>query len=150
LTLSSIFCSYIWECLIQSNSGVYQLSEFFTWTLERCSRFNTRWDCGLGCRIVHGAIKSRVGMLLTKKLQSAVLEGLFAVGRAQVSPAFLSGFNPIASARVSEMQRILREGHRLTACSSNFQQKILASGFYQLYWLFAMTVSISEVQLDCT
>ncbi|KAG0583412.1 hypothetical protein KC19_3G134100 [Ceratodon purpureus] len=64
-------------------------------------------------RIVHGAINSRVGMLFPKKLQSAVLEGLFAVGRAQVSPAFLSGFNPIASARVSEMQRILREGHSL-------------------------------------
>jgi hypothetical protein len=52
-------------------------------------------------------------MLLPKKLQSAVLEGLFAIGRAQVPPAFLSGFNPIASARVSEMQRILREGHSL-------------------------------------
>lgn len=52
-------------------------------------------------------------MLLPKKLQSTVLEGLFAVGRAQVSPVFLSGFNPIASARVSEVQRILREGHSL-------------------------------------
>jgi hypothetical protein len=101
--------------LIPSNSGMDQLAECVTqpWALEGCSRFNTLWDCGLGCRIVHGAINSRVGMLLPKKLQSAVLEGLFAVGRAQVSPAFLSGFNPIASARVSEMQRILREGHSL-------------------------------------
>jgi hypothetical protein len=81
--------------LIPSNSGMDQLAECVTqpWALEGCSRFNTLWDCGLGCRIV--------------------LEGLFAVGRAQVSPAFLSGFNPIASARVSEMQRILREGHSL-------------------------------------
>lgn len=52
-------------------------------------------------------------MLLPKKLQSAVLEGLFAAGRAQVSPAFLSGLNPIASARVSAMQRLLKEGHSL-------------------------------------
>ncbi|XP_073387845.1 uncharacterized protein [Physcomitrium patens] len=64
-------------------------------------------------RVVHEAINSRVGMLLPKKLQSAVLEGIFAVGRAQVSSAFLSDFNPIAAVRVSEMQRILKEGHSL-------------------------------------
>jgi len=64
-------------------------------------------------RIVHGAVNSRFGMLLPKTLQSAVLEGIFAVGRAQMSPVFLSDFNPIASARISEVQRILREGHSL-------------------------------------
>ncbi|CAM6010703.1 unnamed protein product [Sphagnum balticum] len=36
-----------------------------------------------------------------------LLDGLFAIGRAQVSPAFLSSLNPIGSARVLEEQRIL-------------------------------------------
>lgn len=86
-------------------------------------------------------------MLLPKKLQSAVLEGLFAVGRAQVSPVFLSGFNPIASARVSEVQRILREGHSLQL---QFPAEDL--GFrllLHLHWLCAVTIFVSKLLLDC-
>jgi hypothetical protein len=63
--------------------------------------------------LVHSIVNNGMGAFLPKRLQSAVLDGLFAVGRAQVSTAFLSNFNPIAAARVAEVQRILKEGHSL-------------------------------------
>jgi hypothetical protein len=65
------------------------------------------------CRLVHKVINSGVGLLLPERFQVTLLDGLFAIGRAQVSPAFLSSLNPIGSARVLEVQRILREGQSL-------------------------------------
>ena len=93
-------------------------------------------------------------MLLPKKLQSAVLEGLFAVGRAQVSPVFLSDFNPIASARISEMQRILREGHSLQlqfpAEDLGFRLLLLGSNFRSWLALFSnYLLFFSKMLLDC-
>jgi hypothetical protein len=65
------------------------------------------------CRLVHKVVNSGVGLLLPERFQVTLLDGLFAIGRAQVSPAFLSSLNPIGSARVLEVQRILREGQSL-------------------------------------
>lgn len=100
-TLFSFVAAYLESNLVAMNVPIQR----WCWTEPSIAVY--------GRRIVYGAINSRVGMLLPKKLQSAVLEGLFAAGRAQVSPVFLSGLNPIASARVSAMQRLLEEGHSL-------------------------------------
>ncbi len=65
------------------------------------------------CRLVHKVVNSGLGLLLPERFQGTLLDGLLAIGRAQVSPAFLSSLNPIGSARVLEVQRILREGQSL-------------------------------------
>jgi hypothetical protein len=64
-------------------------------------------------RLVHKVVNSGLGLLLPERFQGTLLDGLLAIGRAQVSPAFLSSLNPIGSARVLEVQRILREGQSL-------------------------------------
>ncbi|BFI27883.1 hypothetical protein MPTK2_2g14360 [Marchantia polymorpha subsp. ruderalis] len=50
---------------------------------------------------------------LPVRLQGAILDGVFAVGRSQVSEVFLNRYNPIAASRISRVQRILQQGSSL-------------------------------------
>ncbi|KAG6554781.1 hypothetical protein Mapa_003801 [Marchantia paleacea] len=50
---------------------------------------------------------------LPERLQGAILDGVFAVGRLQVSDVFLNRYNPIAASRISRVQRILQQGSSL-------------------------------------
>ncbi|KAL3678132.1 hypothetical protein R1sor_021088 [Riccia sorocarpa] len=53
------------------------------------------------------------GSWLPERLQGAILDGVFAAGRLQVSDMFLSSYNPIAAARLSQVKRILQQGSSL-------------------------------------
>ncbi|KAL5991135.1 hypothetical protein ACLOJK_012041 [Asimina triloba] len=62
---------------------------------------------------VHRIINSSVGSILPSGLQTAVLEGLFTIGRAQLSPPLLNESNPLGSARLAKVRSIFDEGKSL-------------------------------------
>ncbi|KAL2641956.1 hypothetical protein R1flu_009543 [Riccia fluitans] len=53
------------------------------------------------------------GSWLPERLQGAILDGVFAAGRLQVSDVFLNKYNPIAAARISQVKKILEQGSSL-------------------------------------
>ncbi|MQM09234.1 hypothetical protein Taro_042101 [Colocasia esculenta] len=62
---------------------------------------------------VHRAINSSICSLLPSTVQKAVLEGIFTIGRAQVSESFLNENNPLAALRLAKLRSILNEGKSL-------------------------------------
>ncbi|KAJ7535971.1 hypothetical protein O6H91_12G052100 [Diphasiastrum complanatum] len=64
-------------------------------------------------RLVHEAFNSKMGLILPTSMQQAFFNGIFALGRGQVTESFLSRYNPIAMARLSRVQSILQEGDSL-------------------------------------
>ncbi|XP_077211923.1 FAD/NAD(P)-binding oxidoreductase family protein isoform X2 [Tasmannia lanceolata] len=62
---------------------------------------------------VYRVINSGVGSILPSGLQKAVLEGIFAMGRAQLSQPLLNENNPLGSARLSKLRSIFDEGKSL-------------------------------------
>lgn len=67
----------------------------------------------LGGFSVHQVITNGIGSILPSGLQRAVLDGIFAVGRAQVSESLLNEKNPIGSFRLAKLRRIFEEGKSL-------------------------------------
>ncbi|XP_010248895.1 PREDICTED: uncharacterized protein LOC104591655 isoform X2 [Nelumbo nucifera] len=62
---------------------------------------------------VHQIINSEVGSILPSGLQRALLNGIFTIGRAQLSEYILSERNPLGSSRLVKLQRIFDEGKSL-------------------------------------
>lgn len=58
-------------------------------------------------------INMGVGDILPLKVQKAVLEGIFTIGRAQLRESILNEYNPLGSARLSRLRAILDEGKSL-------------------------------------
>ncbi|CAL4946099.1 unnamed protein product [Urochloa decumbens] len=62
---------------------------------------------------VHQVINSSLGSIIPRNVQKAVLEGLFSIGRAQVSDYVLNEKNPLGSLRLARLRSILDEGKSL-------------------------------------
>ncbi|CAO1942681.1 unnamed protein product [Urochloa humidicola] len=62
---------------------------------------------------VHQVINRSLGSVIPRNLQKAVLEGLFSIGRAQVSDYILNEKNPLGSLRLARLRSILHEGRSL-------------------------------------
>ncbi|XP_042488396.1 putative polyketide hydroxylase isoform X2 [Macadamia integrifolia] len=62
---------------------------------------------------VHRIINSGIGSILPSGLQRAILDGIFAAGRAQVSESILNDKNPLGSLRLAKLRRIFDEGKSL-------------------------------------
>uniref|UniRef100_A0A5B7BW30 FAD-binding domain-containing protein n=1 Tax=Davidia involucrata TaxID=16924 RepID=A0A5B7BW30_DAVIN len=62
---------------------------------------------------VHQVINDGVGSILPSGLQSAILDGLFTIGRAQLSDSVLNENNPLGSSRLAKLRRIFEEGKSL-------------------------------------
>ncbi|KAM0987675.1 hypothetical protein ACFX2I_011699 [Malus domestica] len=62
---------------------------------------------------VHRVINEGVGSILPSELQRAILDGIFTIGRAQLSESFLNENNPLGSSRLAKLRRIFEEGKSL-------------------------------------
>ncbi|TVU36153.1 hypothetical protein EJB05_18070 [Eragrostis curvula] len=62
---------------------------------------------------VHQVINGSLGSVIPRNLQKAVLEGLFSIGRAQLSDYILNEKNPLGSLRLARLRSILDEGKSL-------------------------------------
>lgn len=65
------------------------------------------------CFAVHQVINTGVGSILPSGLQSAILDGIFTIGRAQLSETILNVNNPLGSLRLANLRRIFEEGKSL-------------------------------------
>lgn len=62
---------------------------------------------------VHQAINNTVGSILPSTLQKTLLDGIFSLGRAQLSDFVLNENNPLGSSRLAKVRRIFEEGKSL-------------------------------------
>lgn len=62
---------------------------------------------------VHQVINSRLGSIFPSSFQKVALEGIFSVGRSQLSKFFLNENNPLGSLRLARVRSILEEGKSL-------------------------------------
>lgn len=62
---------------------------------------------------VHHAINGLSGTILPEGLQRSVLEGIFSIGRAQVSDSVLNEKNPLGLLRLAKLRQIFEEGKSL-------------------------------------
>lgn len=62
---------------------------------------------------VHRVINDTVGSILPNGLQKAFLDGIFSIGRSQLSEFILNEKNPLGSSRLSKLRRIFEEGKSL-------------------------------------
>ncbi|KAK0574663.1 hypothetical protein LWI29_026976 [Acer saccharum] len=62
---------------------------------------------------VHQIMNKAVGPILLSVIQRAVLDGIFKVGRAQLSESLLNESNPLGSSRLAKLRRIFEEGKSL-------------------------------------
>ncbi|KAF8755819.1 hypothetical protein HU200_011291 [Digitaria exilis] len=62
---------------------------------------------------VHQVINKSLGSIVPRNVQKGVLEGLFSIGRAQLSDYILNEKNPLGSLRLARLRSILDEGKSL-------------------------------------
>ncbi|KAI4336611.1 hypothetical protein L6164_015115 [Bauhinia variegata] len=62
---------------------------------------------------VHRLINNGIGSILPLGLQKVTLDGIFAIGRAQLSESVLNESNPLGSSRLAKLRRIFEEGKSL-------------------------------------
>ncbi|XP_024193944.1 putative polyketide hydroxylase isoform X1 [Rosa chinensis] len=62
---------------------------------------------------VHRVINKGVGSILPSGLQSAILDGIFTLGRAQLSETLLNENNPLGALRLANLRCIFEEGKSL-------------------------------------
>lgn len=62
---------------------------------------------------VHNAINNTVGSILPSELQRKILDGIFTLGRAQLSDIVLNKNNPVGSSRLANVRRIFEGGESL-------------------------------------
>jgi len=62
---------------------------------------------------VHQVVNSSLGSVLPSSFQKAVLEGIFSIGRAQLSEFVLNENNPLGSSRLARLKTIFDEGKSL-------------------------------------
>lgn len=111
--------------------GIAPTSMLNTYDMERrpISVFNTRLSLenytaamsvpatlGLNPTVantVHKLIINGVGSVLPSGLQRVALDGIFAIGRAQLSDSVLNESNPLGSSRLAKLRHIFEEGKSL-------------------------------------
>lgn len=62
---------------------------------------------------MHQVINNTVGTILPSTLQKTLLDGIFSLGRAQLSDFVLNENNPLGSSRLAKVRRIFEEGKSL-------------------------------------
>lgn len=62
---------------------------------------------------VHQLVINGIGSILPSGLQKVALDGIFAIGRAQLSESFLNESNPLGSSRLAKLRHIFKEGKSL-------------------------------------
>lgn len=62
---------------------------------------------------VHQALNDTVGSILPSVLQRTILDGIFSIGRAQLSDFVLNENNPLGSARLAKLRQIFEGGQSL-------------------------------------
>ncbi|KAL1808211.1 hypothetical protein ACET3Z_025201 [Daucus carota] len=62
---------------------------------------------------VHNALNNTVGSILPTELQKRILDGIFTLGRAQLSDIVLNKNNPVGSSRLANVRRIFEGGESL-------------------------------------
>uniref|UniRef100_A0A7N0ZZ29 FAD-binding domain-containing protein n=1 Tax=Kalanchoe fedtschenkoi TaxID=63787 RepID=A0A7N0ZZ29_KALFE len=62
---------------------------------------------------VHQAFTSGIGSVLPSGIQRALLDGIFSIGRAQLSESFLNKHNPLGALRLRKLKNIFEEGKSL-------------------------------------
>lgn len=63
--------------------------------------------------VVHVFINNTVGSIFPSGMQKAILDGIFTIGRAQLSESLLNESNPLGSLRLSRLKSIFEEGKSL-------------------------------------
>ncbi|KAK7280888.1 hypothetical protein RIF29_08444 [Crotalaria pallida] len=62
---------------------------------------------------VHKFVINGIGSILPSGLQKVALDGIFAIGRAQLSESVLNERNPLGSSRLAKLRKIFEEGKSL-------------------------------------
>ncbi|OIW14660.1 hypothetical protein TanjilG_33002 [Lupinus angustifolius] len=62
---------------------------------------------------VHKFVNNGIGSILPSGLQKVALDGIFAIGRAQLSESVLNESNPLGSSRLAKLRKIFKEGKSL-------------------------------------
>lgn len=62
---------------------------------------------------VHNVLNNTVGSILPSELQRKILDGIFTLGRAQLSDIVLNKNNPVGSSRLANVRRIFEGGESL-------------------------------------
>ncbi|XP_075098428.1 uncharacterized protein LOC107792154 isoform X1 [Nicotiana tabacum] len=111
--------------------GISPISILTSYELERSqiAQFNTalsvqnfkaamRVPAALGldptiANAVHRALNNTVGSVLPSGLQRTILDGIFSIGRAQLSDFVLNENNPLGSARLAKLRQIFEGGQSL-------------------------------------
>lgn len=62
---------------------------------------------------VHRALNNTVGSVLPSGVQRTILDGIFSIGRAQLSDFVLNENNPLGSARLAKLRQIFEGGQSL-------------------------------------
>ncbi|XP_019200546.1 PREDICTED: uncharacterized protein LOC109194092 isoform X2 [Ipomoea nil] len=62
---------------------------------------------------VHQALNDTIGSILPSGVQKTILDGIFSIGRAQLSDLVLNPNNPLGSARLARLKEIFEEGQSL-------------------------------------
>ncbi|KAK6160359.1 hypothetical protein DH2020_003740 [Rehmannia glutinosa] len=62
---------------------------------------------------VHRTINDTFGSILPSDLQRTILDGIFSIGRMQLSDSLLNENNPLGSSRLSKLKQIFEEGKSL-------------------------------------
>ncbi|GMJ13273.1 EMBRYO DEFECTIVE 260, EMBRYO DEFECTIVE 2421 [Hibiscus trionum] len=62
---------------------------------------------------VHQVINKGVGSILPSGMQKAILDGIFSIGRSQLSGLILNESNPLGSSRLAKLRHIFEEGKSL-------------------------------------
>ncbi|KAM7464722.1 hypothetical protein LguiA_032843 [Lonicera macranthoides] len=62
---------------------------------------------------VHQAVNNTVGSILPSALQKTILDGIFTIGRSQLSDFVLNENNPLGASRLAKVRRIFEEGKSL-------------------------------------
>lgn len=62
---------------------------------------------------VHRTINDTLGSILPSNVQRTVLDGIFTIGRMQLSDSVLNESNPLGFSRLSKLKRIFEEGKSL-------------------------------------
>lgn len=99
-----------------ANSGTFSKLTIFDFLFCFCYGFYLLIDIHfiyLFCFVVHQVINNTVGSILPSTIQKTLLDGIFSLGRAQLSDFVLNENNPLGSSRLAKVRRIFEEGKSL-------------------------------------
>lgn len=95
------------QTLVNQSTIAFCMVSCFPCLLETCGYYFPSWFA------VHQVINEGVGSILPSGLQRAILDGIFTIGRAQLSESLLNEKNPLGSSRLANLRRIFEEGKSL-------------------------------------